>query len=107
MQRILKSIGLFLVFLGVSDVTGATALAPEVTGIHAVQQDGVCTGVVTDVNGESLIGATAMVKGTSNGTITDMDGHFTLNGVRQGDVIEIAFMGYTKGGYPYGWGKVD
>lgn len=95
MQRILKSIGLFLVFLGVSDVTGATALAPEVTGIHAVQQDGVCTGVVTDVNGESLIGATAMVKGTSNGTITDMDGHFTLNGVRQGDVIEIAFMGYV------------
>ena len=95
MQRILKSIGLFLVFLGVSDVTGATALASEVTGIHAVQQDGVCTGVVTDVNGESLIGATAMVKGTSNGTITDMDGHFTLNGVRQGDVIEIAFMGYV------------
>ena len=36
------------------------------------------TGIVVDVNGEPIIGATVMVKGTSNGGITDMDGTYSL-----------------------------
>ena len=37
------------------------------------------TGHVADVRGEDIIGANVTVKGTSNGTITDIDGNFTIN----------------------------
>ena len=42
-------------------------------------QDIKVQGVVTDQTGETVIGATVMQKGTSNGTVTDLDGNFTLN----------------------------
>lgn len=60
------------------------------------QQDGVCKGVVKDNQGESVIGASVVVKGSINGTITDLDGHFTLNNVKRGDVIQISFIGYVS-----------
>ena len=40
-----------------------------------VQQDNQCIGVVKDSSGETIIGASVLVKGTVNGTVTDMDGH--------------------------------
>ena len=47
--------------------------------IEAVKQQGkTVTGKVTDVTGESLPGVTVLIKGTSKGTITDVDGNFTL-----------------------------
>ena len=58
------------------------------------QQTSACTGTVKDENGESIIGATVIKKGTTNGTITNMDGEFTLDGVKIGDVIQISFVGY-------------
>ena len=45
-------------------------------GTYVVQQNGKCTGVVKDVTGETVIGASVVVKGTSNGTITDINGVF-------------------------------
>lgn len=51
-------------------------------------------GTVTDVNGEPLVGVNVKVKGASSGTITDIDGHFTLN-VKEGDVLEFSYVGYT------------
>lgn len=51
------------------------------------------TGTVTDASGP-VIGATVMQKGTTNGTITDMDGKFSLDGVKKGDVIQITYIGY-------------
>ncbi len=53
------------------------------------------SGVVTDAEGVAVIGANVIVKGTSNGVITDIDGRFTLNDVREGDVLEITYIGYT------------
>ena len=50
-------------------------------------------GVVTDAAGEPLIGANVVEKGTTNGTITDMDGNFTLN-VQPGATIVVSFIGY-------------
>lgn len=44
----------------------------------------VLTGRITDPTGESIIGANIMVKGTSVGTISDADGHFSLAGVKRG-----------------------
>jgi TonB-linked SusC/RagA family outer membrane protein len=50
------------------------------------------SGIVKDANGNEIIGATVMVKGTSNGTVTDMDGHFSLN-VKQGATLVITYVG--------------
>ncbi|MCS2584342.1 carboxypeptidase-like regulatory domain-containing protein [Bacteroides sp. BFG-551] len=51
------------------------------------------TGVVMDTNGESIIGATVLVKGTSRGTATDIDGRFTINAA-EGDELEFRYVGY-------------
>lgn len=62
----------------------------------SVQQDGNrIAGKVVDETGESVIGASVVVKGTTNGTITDMNGNFTLERVKSGDVIQISFIGYA------------
>lgn len=52
------------------------------------------TGVITDPNGEAIIGANVMEKGTGNGTITDIDGKFTLN-ASEGSVLTISYIGYA------------
>ncbi|MBQ7648251.1 MAG: TonB-dependent receptor [Paludibacteraceae bacterium] len=52
------------------------------------------TGVVVDDNGEPLIGAAVRVQGTTDGTITDMDGRFSLPNVADGATVEVSYMGY-------------
>ena len=64
------------------------------TGMYSVQQDNACTGVVIDQKGETIIGASVVIKGTTNGTITGLDGDFTLNNVKKGDIIQISYIGY-------------
>lgn len=68
------------------------------TLIHSdiTQQDGVCKGVVKDNQGETVIGASVVVKGSTNGTITGLDGDFTLDNVKRGDVIQISYIGYVS-----------
>ncbi len=61
----------------------------------ASQQDKKITGTVIDASGMPIIGANIMVKGTTNGTITDMDGKFVLN-VPDGAVLQISYIGYTN-----------
>ena len=62
--------------------------------VTGVQQTGITvTGVVKDANGEPVIGANVVEAGTTNGTITDMDGNFTLK-VKQGAMLEISYLGY-------------
>lgn len=51
------------------------------------------TGKIIDTKGEPVIGATIMEKGTTNGTITDFDGNFTLN-VSVNAIIDISYIGY-------------
>ena len=51
-------------------------------------------GTVLDANGESIIGASVLQKGTTNGTITDFEGGFILNNVPSDATIEISFVGY-------------
>lgn len=50
-------------------------------------------GNVKDATGETVIGANVIVKGTTNGTITDLDGNFLLN-APQGSTLVISFVGY-------------
>lgn len=93
-----KTVGMLFAFLGASTGTASAFTPPYNSLIHSAitQQDGVCKGVVKDNQGESVIGASVVVKGSTNGTITDLDGHFTLNNVKRGDVIQISFIGYVS-----------
>lgn len=50
-------------------------------------------GTVIDTHGEPIIGANILVKGTANGTITDLDGHYTLQAPK-GSTLEFKFVGY-------------
>lgn len=64
-------------------------------GNFAMAQQTVFSGKVTDSSsGEALPGVTVVVKGTTNGTISDVDGKFTLQ-VNKGDVVQFSFVGYT------------
>ena len=51
-------------------------------------------GVIVDETGEPIIGASILEKGTTNGTITDFDGNFTLD-VAEGATLEISYVGYA------------
>lgn len=92
-----KTVGMLFAFLGASTGT-ASAFTPYNTLIHSdiTQQDGVCKGVVKDNQGETVIGASVVVKGSTNGTITGLDGDFTLDNVKRGDVIQISYIGYVS-----------
>lgn len=53
--------------------------------------------VVEQISEEELIGATVILKGTSIGSITDVDGRFTLSNVENGDyILEVSFLGFEK-----------
>lgn len=51
------------------------------------------SGVVRDEQGEPLIGVSVLIEGTTQGTITDFDGNFTLN-AQEGQTLEVSYMGY-------------
>ncbi|MDR1556605.1 MAG: SusC/RagA family TonB-linked outer membrane protein [Tannerellaceae bacterium] len=61
---------------------------------NRLQQNGKLTGNVVDELGP-VVGASVSVKGTTNGTITDMDGNFTLTNVSMGALIQVSFIGYV------------
>lgn len=52
-------------------------------------------GIITDEKGEAIIGANVSVKGTTNGTITDVDGNFSLANISDNNIIVISYIGYT------------
>ena len=93
-----KTVGMLFAFLGASTGTVSAFTPPYTTLIHSdiTQQDGVCKGVVKDNQGETVIGASGVVKGSTNGTITGLDGDFTLDNVKRGDVIQISYIGYVS-----------
>ena len=101
MLKRLKTVSMMLFLMGTT--TGA-AFATSATGVDDVkiaQQSETATGVVKDGTGETVIGASVIVKGTTNGTITDFDGNFSLSNVKKGDIIQISFVGYQT--YEVAW----
>lgn len=95
MLKQVKSVSMLLATLGIVapgaiDASTVSAAAE----LNIVQQDGSCTGVVKDENGETIIGASVVVKGTTNGTITGIDGDFAIPQAKKGDIIQISFVGY-------------
>ena len=84
-----------LLLMGACAMVGfaaAPAYASSEAAPQAVQQSKTVTGTVRDAGGP-VIGATIMEKGTSNGTVTDLDGNFSLN-VQPGATLVISYVGY-------------
>lgn len=74
---------------------GSYAFAEKRTvGTLSGQQSETCTGVVKDATGETIVGASILVKGTVTGTSTDLDGNFTISGIPVGSTLVVSFIGY-------------
>lgn len=58
-------------------------------------------GTILDKSGEPIIGANVVVKGTTNGTITDIDGNYTLD-VPENSILQISYIGYLTQDIPIG-----
>ncbi len=63
--------------------------------LHSFAQNLRVEGKVVDERGEGLVGAGVVIQGTTNGTITDLDGSFVLPSVRSGSMLEISCIGYA------------
>lgn len=74
--------------------------------LHLSAQDKkTITGTIFDGKGESIIGASVSIKGTTNGTITDINGRFSLN-VNENDILTISYLGFLPQEIPVA-GKSD
>lgn len=68
-------------------------MALSTASLSALAQDVIVSGTVKDATGEPIIGASVVQKGTSNGTVTDFDGHFSFK-APQGTPLVISYIGY-------------
>lgn len=94
MFRKLRSVSMLLFLMGVFSPATYSVAHPNVTQVKVAQQASTCTGVIKDTAGESVIGVSVVIKGTSNGTITGIDGSFSFRNVKVGDMINISYVGY-------------
>ena len=90
-KRHLKSLSAFLLLSGLP--MGIMAV-PDVNAMEfqAVQQGSSCNGTVVDRNGETVIGASVVIKGTTKGTITGLEGEFSIPDVKKGDIVVISYV---------------
>ena len=88
-------VGMAFMLLGTSPVVMANADKSNSDSVYEINQQTGLTlkGVVKDVKNEPLIGVNVLIKGTTTGAITDLDGAFTLN-VKKGDILVISYTGY-------------
>ena len=96
MLKDMKTVGVLLLLSAISAGTAYAVPKWGTAGAKEIQQNGVCNGVVTDTTGETVIGASVVVKGTTNGTITGLDGDFSLSGVTKGSILVVSFVGYQN-----------
>ena len=94
MNNILKQAGAILSLSLLSGVAGYGLPCYSSLRGQIIEQSDICQGVVKDANGESIIGASVLVKGTTNGSITGLDGDFSLRNVKKGDIIVVSYVGY-------------
>lgn len=99
MSKRVQTVGMLLALISMAIGGGNNAYAGKVTApsnAQNVQQDAECKGVVIDATGEPVIGASVVVKGKAGvGTVTDIDGNFTLKNVKKGETLRITSLGMT------------
>ena len=73
----------------------AFATSNEEHSVRSVQQTSTCTGTVLDETGMGVIGASVVIKNNkTTGSVTDLDGKFSIPNVKRGDVLVISYVGY-------------
>ena len=82
MLKQLKSVSMLLFLLTMSVEAAYPETGESTLKVSVVQQGTTCKGVVKDAAGETIIGASVVAKGTTNGTITGINGDFSLNNVK-------------------------
>ena len=100
MNKKVKTAGMVMALLAAAPMSGgqmayAAGSNDAVLTASTQQNETACKGVVKDATGETVIGASIIVEGTNLRTVTDIDGNFTLNGVKKGASIQISYIGYT------------
>lgn len=89
-----KTMFLGLLGAGLMWMPASAILAAQMNNAAmSVQQNQGIKGTVVDATGETLIGASVKVAGTTNGAVTDIDGNFTLN-CKPGATLEVSYIGY-------------
>lgn len=89
-----KTMFLGLLGAGLMWMPASAILAAQLNNAAmSVQQNQGIKGTVVDATGETLIGASVKVAGTTNGAVTDIDGNFTLN-CKPGATLEVSYIGY-------------
>jgi len=91
----LTKLTVFLMLISVASSFATKSYLPEITPDVSgdIAQQSVITGKVTTESGEGLPGATVVIKGTSMGTVTDMDGNYSLPNVSADAVLQFSFVG--------------
>ena len=92
LRKTICCVGLCSVF-GLLGTSQAVAAAPDINEVSATQQAKNVTGYVGDSSGP-LVGVTVLEKGTTNGTVTDLDGRFSLS-VNTGATLVFSYVGYV------------
>ena len=98
MSKRVQTVGMLLALTSMAIGGGNNAYAGTVTASNAaqnMQQDAACKGVVKDATGEPIIGVSVIVKGTTNGAVTDIDGNFSLANVKKGATLRFTYLGYN------------
>ena len=97
MSKRVQTVGMLLALTSMAIGGGNAVVAGTVTSINetqGLQQADECKGVVTDAAGEPVVGATVVVKGkTGVGTVTDIDGKFSLKNVKKGETLRFTYLG--------------
>lgn len=87
-------------------ITLLIAVLAGLLPLHAQQMS--ISGIVTDKKlNEPIIGASVVIKGTTNGGITDLDGNFQLNNVAAGSTLVVSYIGYQTLEIPVQKGKTS
>ena len=92
-----KSVSLALLLGSAGNIASLYASSIDNLSIQNIQQQkSICSGVVTDDQGMPVIGASILIKGTTNGTVTDIDGNFNLAEAKKGDILVISYIGMNS-----------
>ena len=88
------TVAICALFLGSSNTFAARSTSHENHGVTEQMQSVAVNVLVVDAQGEPIIGANVVEKGTTNGGITDINGKIRMN-VTAGALLQISFVGYT------------